>query len=549
MSLKPETLAALDALFAGVGSPDAPGLAVGVILGGETVYRRAFGAANIEHGVAMTPDTRLRLASVTKQMTCFALLLLAEDGKLSLDEPVTRLIPELPVLQGAPTLRQLMAHQGGYHDNLDLFYLASGLAPQPPQAAFESLLRQTAASFAPGEKQLYCNGGYTLLSVVIERASGLGFETFLKQRVFEPLGMVQSESVPDDWQVVRNLATLYVPTMTGTWKRAHSPLENNRGEGAAITTVDDMLLWMRALRAEIPRVGRRESWQQLQQCGTLGSGFPSTYALGLNRHRYRGVEVLHHGGSLIGASSQMLTVPAHGLDIIILSNGAMVNPVQMAWQIVDLLLAEHLHGSAPALAASTGLEHLFGRRYASDSGLLLGFGDAGGLLGVSLFNSPTYPFFKDHGEAVGVLFEDGAVGPLLLRKADLAASGGVAPATLPLQDGGQVETLHLLPAEPPPLQSAGADLPGWYAVPDLDARAHLRFEGDALRLTLHGPRGYREGVLQAYSDTVFGISFTDPSAPFFAALRVLREPGKLPRLSLSTGRSRGIHLNPVTESA
>jgi CubicO group peptidase (beta-lactamase class C family) len=532
----------LDAIFDSVNRGHGPGLVVGVAQHGRTLYRRGFGLASIEHGVALTPRTRMRLASISKHITCLAALLLAEEGKLDLDAPASAVLPELPTLQGMPTLRQFMTHTSGWRCFQELAYIGSGLAWLPAGAGLAMQLAQTEASFAPGTSQLYCNGGYELLSEAIARASGMGFEQFLKDRVFAPLGMVDTESVPSDMAIVPGIATFHQALPDGRWMRGITPLVDNRGAGGVVSTVDDMLRWMAHLRAPVHTVGSEDSWRQMTTPTVLANGSVSPYTLGLNCHDYRGVDVIQHGGSLMGVGSQMVTVPAHGLDVIIMTNGALVNPVQMGWQIIDALLAEHLVGEPAPLAEIDRYRHLVGARYHGPSGMLYGFGEVAGLLGLSILNSPPMPIVRDRGEVLGFRMEEAGMGPLELRRADLAPGpDGGAPAALTVSEAGNAERLRLLPATPPATAQAGRALPGRYRCADLRADASIAFEGEQLVLRIVTPEGRRAAALQAYSDTVFGTAALDPMAPAFHAITLERQGRRITGFRLSSARARRLH--------
>lgn len=146
--------AALDDIFKPYNVSDAPGLVVGIAQHGRVLYRKGFGLASIEHAVANTPATRMRIASTTKHFTCLAALLLAEEGKLDLDAPATRYLPELPTPRGVPTLRQFMTHTSGVRCYVDLLLMATGLQVHGPGTMLALQARQTDANFAPGEGQL-----------------------------------------------------------------------------------------------------------------------------------------------------------------------------------------------------------------------------------------------------------------------------------------------------------------------------------------------------------------------------------------------------------
>jgi D-aminopeptidase len=528
----------LDALFLGANRSDAPGLVVGVAHQGQVIYRRAFGLASIEHGVANTPRTRMRLASITKHFTCLAALLLAEEGKLDLDAPASKTLPELPALQGMPTLRQFMTHTSGYRCFMDMAYV-SGVAKLDKGRGLAMQFRQTDVNFAPGDSQLYNNGGYELLSEAIARASGTSFEQFMRGRLFRPLGMVDTESVPNDMMIVPGIATFHAMGPDGSWQRGITPIDDNRGAGAIVTTVDDMLRWMAHLRGPARVVGSESTWQQMLTVATLNNGQVTPYACGLNRHLYRGVEVIHHGGGLTGVGTQMVTVPAHGLDIIVMTNGAMVNPVQMGWDIIDALLGEHLVGSAVPMAKSEPYQHLFGARYHGTSGMLYGFGDAGGMLGLSFLNSPPLPILRDRGEVIGFRMEEAGLGPVEIRVADLApAPDGGAPAELVVTETGTSERFKLLPATAPTASVASKSLLGRYRCHDLNADAQIAFEGEQLVLRIFGSLAGRPFAIQPYSDAAFGLTALDPMMPGFHAMTIEAPSSRVESFRVSAGRAR-----------
>jgi len=512
---EPKTgLAALDELFQAVNRSDSPGLVVGVAQHGRTVYRRGFGLASVELGVANSPSTRMRIGSTSKHFTCLAALLLQEEGKLDVDASVRRYVPELPVLAGEPTLRQLMTHSGGQRCYLDVGFLSDGMVIQPKGQALATLVRQTEVNFAPGEKMMYNNGGYHLLSIVIERVGGMPFEQFLKERIFTPLAMIDTASVPSDLEIHRGMATLHVPLppeQGGGWRRGIFPTEEVRGEGAMISTVDDMLRWLAHMRG--PKiVGSESSWRQMLTPARLNNGLVNTYALGLMVHRYRGIDVVHHAGGVIGGTCQMLTVPSQALDIIIITNGTPANPVELANKIVDAMVGDAALGPVDAKAASDHFKPMLGARYHSpSSGLVAGFVEApDGRLGLAFLNGPPVPL-RDEGEALRLGFEDMATGPIVVKAGELASEGGSVPVALTLSEAGHVERLERLPETPPTLADAGAALLGRYRAQDLGADARVAFEGEALRLRIFGSHGTSVLTLQAYSADVFAwASEADP---------------------------------------
>jgi CubicO group peptidase (beta-lactamase class C family) len=520
-------IAALDEIFQGVNRSDAPGAVVGVSRHGKVVYRRGFGLASIEHAVANTPDTRMRIGSTSKHFTCLAALLLVEDGKLDIDAPANIYLPKLPPLKDIPTLRDFMMHTSGYHCPLEMGFVANGFATQSKGWSEDVLYRQIGVNFAPRQGQIYCNGGYHLLSLVIERVSGMQFEAFLKTRIFDVLGMSDTDSVMTDKTIVPGMATLHIkrPGELG-WVRGIFPSDEVRGEGGIISTVDDMLLWLAHMNG--PKiVGSDETWRQMFQPAVLENGLVSVYGLGLTRHLYRGVEVIFHQGGVAGGASQMLTVPSHGLNIIVMTNGGMINPVASASKIVDVVLGDGALGPEPVMTTSERFKHLVGTRYQGASGLVIGFGEVGDKLGLSYVNSLPAPILRDEGDVLRVGFEDIAMGPLELKVSDLAptADGG-PPSSIPFSESGYVETLERLPAVTPETSDVGKALVGRFRSVDLDADADIGFEDGGLTMRLKGTYGRRVLALTALSDQLFDV-------------RDIEEPIS-PRLALTTEQAAGV---------
>lgn len=534
-------IAALDDLFKPLSRSDAPGLVVGVAQQGRAVYRRGFGLASVEHGVANTPWTRMRIGSTSKQFTCLAALLLAEEGKIDIDASVRAYLPELPAfpaLGPEPSLRQLMTHTSGYRCYLDLGFIADGMAIKPAGVAWDVQRRQRTANFAPGTNMVYCNSGYQLLSRVIEQASGQPFEQFLQQRIFAPLGLLDTVSVPSDFELHPGTATLHVAQGGGGWRRGIFPTVELKGEGAIVSTVDDMLRWLAHLRAPHKTIGSAASWQQMLTPTALDNGLVNPYGLGLMRHDYRGLEVIHHAGGVIGGASQMLTVPSQALDIIVISNGAPCSPRDLALRIVDLLLGDELLGAADLHACASRFTPLLGRRYQGrDTGLVFGFAKAGDEhLGLCLMNGPPVAL-RDEGTQLRQAFEDMAMGPFVLPSAQLAMQGE-APPQLELVEAGRSECFDLLPDTAPSLAEAGAPLLGRYRSADLDADASIRFEGEQLQLQIHGAHGGNRVGLQPLSAEVFGCQELDTPLGRSAVLRVERDTGGVTGFRIDTPRTR-----------
>jgi hypothetical protein len=319
-----------------------------------------------------------------------------------------------------------------------------------------------------------------------------------------------------------------------------------------------MLRWMAHLRG--PRVtgtvGNEDSWRQLTAPTRLNTGVVSGYGLGLQRDRYRGVDVIGHAGGVIGGNSEMITVPAFGIDIAIMCNGALVSASMLARQVIELLLADHLQAGAPAKAASAPYRHLWGTRYHGDDGLVFGFDDVGGLLGISMQLSPPAPALRDEGESLRVGFEDVGMGPFELKTRDLRPGpDGTAPQTLTIYEGGHARSYHRVPvpvpapapAPAPALADAAAGFIGRYRSVDLDVEASIAFEGDLLAMHWLGGYGSKKLLLDAVSPTLFSALVQNELVPNRYALTLERSGDQVTGFHISTGRIRHVRFERLSD--
>lgn len=534
-------LAAIDALVAPFALSDAPGMVIGIAQHGRLLYRRAVGMASLEMGVANTPTTRMRIASTSKHFTAMAVLLLAEDGRLDVEDPVHKHLPEMPRLSAnGPTLRHLLAHTSGWRGHDELWAIAHGLTFTPPGPGLPAMARQGELNFEPGTHMVYSNGGYHLLAKIVERVSGQSFNDFLKARLFGPLGMPDTFSVATDLDVVPGLAGLYMPAPGGGWQRGVYPCELDGG-GSLVSTVDDMLRWQAHMRASDKIVGSAKSWALLSEPTTLSSGSKVTYGFGLARHPYRGVEIVHHAGAVLGATSQMLSVPSHGLDIIVMVNGAAVAPSPLALKMVELLLGDALAPPEVRPLASD-FSALVGQRYhAPSTGSVLGFAEVAGKLAMSWQASPAQPMHQGDGK-LWLGLQDLPVNDLVLDASDIDPQR--APDTLVLHEGGLPRRFERLAETAPDAASLADQLCGDYTSADLDATARMALVDGTLLLTVQGRHGQHVCALAPLSADVMTLTSTDPVLARMgkSVLNVERKAGRVVGLRLDTLRTRNIHL-------
>ena len=328
----------VDAIFADYQRTDSPGCAVGVFHQGRIEYARGYGMANLELGAAITPSTVFDIGSTSKQFTTFAVLLLEQDGKLDIDDEVRKFVPELPHYGPTITLRHLMQHTSGLRDYLELFWLGGvhWKDVTTEQDALDAIVRQKALNFEPGDEYLYSNSGFFLLSEIVKRVSGKTLPEFARERIFEPLGMRHTRYLDDPQDIVPNRSTGYDRTDEGELEIEMSDFEQT-GDGAVYTTIEDLFLWDQNFYH--PRVGTEEMLERMQTPGTLSTGKPMTYGLGLVMRDYRGLASVSHGGSWAGYRAELLRFPAQQLSVACLCNLGGTNPSELARDVAEVYLS------------------------------------------------------------------------------------------------------------------------------------------------------------------------------------------------------------------
>jgi CubicO group peptidase (beta-lactamase class C family)/lysophospholipase L1-like esterase len=332
--------AAVDALFSAWSSAT-PGCAVGVSGDGRIVLERAYGMADLEHGVPNRPDTIFEAGSVSKQFTAAAVLLLAGDGKLSLDDPVRKFVPELPESAAGITIRQMLHHTSGLRDWGNVAWIGGwprGTRVHTHDHVLDILGRQEALNFAPGTRWSYSNSGYNLAAVIVSRVAGESFAEFTRKRLFEPLGMTRTSWRDDFTRVVKDRAVAYAKS--GDRYVLDMPLENVHGNGGLLTTVGDLLRWNENLAAL--NVGGSDFTRTMQASGRLEGGAETGYGFGLGVGRYQGVPEVRHSGTTGSYRAFLARYPEQRVSVAVLCNAGDSMPRQSLHAVADLYLADAL---------------------------------------------------------------------------------------------------------------------------------------------------------------------------------------------------------------
>ena len=336
MSPRQDTVARVDSIFSRF-TTTTPGCAVGASRHGRTVLAKAYGLSNLEYDVPLTPESIIEAGSVAKQFTAAAVLLLAQQGKLSLDDQVRKHIPELPDYGASLTIRHMINHTSGLRDWGTVAAVEGwprGSRAHTHDHVLDIVARQRALNFPPGSEYLYSNTGYNLLAIIVQRVSGRSFADFTRTEIFEPLGMTRTSWRDDYTRVVKGRATAYSPTRNGF--RLNMPFENVHGNGGLLTTVEDLLRW--SANFDRGQVGGPALLREQLRQGRLTNGREIEYAAGLSVSRYRGVAEVSHSGATAGYRAFLTRYPEHGLAIAVLCNHGGAPAATLAHRVADLYL-------------------------------------------------------------------------------------------------------------------------------------------------------------------------------------------------------------------
>ncbi|MBL6455565.1 serine hydrolase [Belnapia sp. T6] len=354
-------------LLAGWDRPGSPGAALGLVRDGALALHESAGFASIELGVPIEPETCFRVASVSKQFTCAAILLLAAEGRLSVADAIHDHLPELPDFGARISIDQLMHNVSGMRDMLELMRLGGADLSQPwkTEDLLEAIGRQRSLNFAPGTRFRYSNSGFLLLGRIVEVVSGESLGDFLARRIFTPLGMTRTRHTPSVTEIVPGLATGYLPQGEGFVRALHGfPLG---GEGGLVSCVEDLALWDRNFDAGlVPGIA-----EALVEPLAFANGRPNTYARGLEVTTYRGLRTVDHGGLWPGFKTCFLRVPERGMTVIAIANHGGIDTHALAHRLLDAAL-EGTPGFHP-VPPMPALSGLFGRWVEPESGATVEF--------------------------------------------------------------------------------------------------------------------------------------------------------------------------------
>lgn len=298
----------IDQIFADYAKPDTPGCVVGVARRGDIIFERGYGSANLEFNLPLTATSVLEAGSVSKQFTAAAVMLLAKDGKLSIDDRAKKYLPELNESANDVTIRQLLNHTNGIRDWGDVVALGGwprGTRVMTQARVLDVLSRQSELNYAPGTQWSYNTGGYNLLAMIVERVSGKSFAEFTRERILQPTGMTHSSWHDDMTRVVKNRASAYEKEKDG-W-HIDDDVEQIVGNCCLLTTVGDLLRW---------EINGRELQKPLETPSTLANGTTTDYGFGL----FLRDDEIYHSGATAGYRAFLTHFVKEDVSIALLCN-------------------------------------------------------------------------------------------------------------------------------------------------------------------------------------------------------------------------------------
>ncbi len=387
-----------DQLFNPFSGEGVPGGVVGVIRDGELIFSKAYGMANLTHGLPFTITAPSNIGSVSKQFTAFAILLLEQQGKLSLEDDVRKHIPELPDLGKVVTLKNMLNHTNGFREVFNLMPMTGWKSEDVlrRQEVIDILKRQEELQAAPGEEYNYNNSAFILLAEIVERISGEKFPDWMEENVFAPLGMTSSVVRANPSVIIPGASQGYVPDSTGYHEAGD--LYAAYGAGGIYTTVEDFSKWM--ANFSNPVLGGEELVNRLVTVDTLNNGDTMTYALGIGVDEFRGLTFYSHGGADLAHRAFATYFPEIDAGVVAMSNNASFDAGRIAFEMAELYFGDEMEPveekeDAGEVTDSSGvsvpesvLEAYAGKYIVAGMGFTLEFSVVNGTLKMAMAGQP-----------------------------------------------------------------------------------------------------------------------------------------------------------------
>lgn len=523
----------LDSIFQEWNQPGMPGGSVGVMQDGRIIYSKAFGLASLDFGVPNTPNTLFNIASVSKQFTAMAIVRMSEKGLLSLDDDVRKYLPEIPDFGQKINFRHLIHHTSGLRSVHDMLGLAGwrGDDLRSNEDVFRFVTLQKDLNYPVGERYGYCNTGYVLMAMVVERLSGKSFPEWMASEVFEPLGLEHTYVEDNYTRIVPGNASSYYHSNNRIFERALD-YWNYTGAGNIHSTSEDLLIWAKNLYQ--PQPGWENAFEQMKEIGLYSNGRPSNYAFGLFVDEFEGQKRIHHSGSIGGFRAHIATFPEPKLSIVMLSNFSSSNLGQRLSKVSEILLDE-LVSPKQLLISNQGesqipyaneLRHLEGNYWDTFDKQVIQIFEKEQKLIVKIGNSESTLQHLGNGE-FSVLESDGRKLSFQVQNEEVTNAKSIS------KEG--IENIWIPLGENSFSASDLKDLEGEYFSEELQASYWFKIDGE--NLMVYHPR-HGEIPLERMTANAFRGTW-----PVFSVEFVLNREGKAAEVMLSNERVKNLKLS------
>ena len=524
----------VDRLIQPWAKPATPGCTVGVLRGGQVLLQRSAGLAHIELDVPIGAETCFRVASVTKQFTCAAILLLEAEGKLARGQEVHAHLPDLPDFGERITLDHLMHNTSGLRDFLELMRLG-GMdlqIPCTPEDLMAAIKLQRSLNFAPGSRFAYSNTNFLLLGRIVEQLSGQTLGAFVEARILAPLGMGRSRLVETTAELVPGLATGYLPHGAGYIRAGHAFPQG--GEGGLVSSVADLARWDHNFTTG--QVGGVALGAALAEQAPFLDGQLNSYARGLQVKPYRGLQTIDHGGLWPGFKTEFLRVPALDLTILAIANNAAIDCYRLAHRVLDAAVEgrPEVH-PVPALPPHAALDRLPGRYLDRATATTVEFSLAADGTPTATMNG--VPFALE-ATADGRLSAARGAFDFIAAPADDGQSVGIEA------DAGTHATYERVPTEPAALPTG---LAGRYACAELGTIWTVTSDAEpCARIAVTGPLHHSgPWKLQAIEGDQLRVEVPGVLFKAWFDVQVLHGSGTISGLEVSGGRARRLRFDRI----
>jgi CubicO group peptidase (beta-lactamase class C family) len=350
-----------DSVFQRFDRTDSPGCALGVYQDGKILYARGYGMASLELGVALSPRSVLDVGSISKQFTAMSMLMLQKEGKLNLDDPIRKYIPEMPAYGDKITLRRALSQTSGLRDLYVMWGQTGRAFAGDTVDALRIITRSAEPNYEPGSRYLYTNSGWILAAQIVYRLTGKTLAQFAEERIFGPLGMKDTRYLADASMIIPGLATAYSPRQGGAagFRVARSAYDGAiMGAGAVHTTVEDFGKWLN--NYDVGEIGGRDIVEIMTTATKLNNGNPAAsganlaYAVGLTVGTLRGLRVVSHGGSWAGYRGHFYRFPDQRFAVATFCNLSTSGPDSLARKVAGIYLGDRMQPDS-ALIWTTAL--------------------------------------------------------------------------------------------------------------------------------------------------------------------------------------------------